>query len=104
MSNKVNLTDKECDNPEFIRIKPRFIAKFPDKSYACGRVFSDFQQAYAFGWISRGSSQEWMGQIEIENELRARWEHFNHNKEMSFDEAKEAIRDGWNMNEQKADV
>lgn len=89
----------ECDTSAFIQIKPKFVAQFPDKSYACGHVFSDFQQAYAFGWSSRGASEEWMGQIEIESALREQWERLSYSQKMSFDEAREAIRDGWNMND-----
>ena len=58
-----------------------------------GAPYSDYQDAYRFGWESVGTGYDSFDAAE--RDLAAKWDHSRGNSRLAWDDAKDAVRDSW---------
>jgi hypothetical protein len=91
----------EYVNPTYVAIEPHLQESFAGRPYAQGRPYGDYKDAYAFGANEKArlSGRQW--DASVENELQKKWENAKTNVGMSYQDARQAIRDSWHAVEQK---
>lgn len=84
----------EAANPTYYSIEPTLRERFPERDYAQGRKFEDFEDAYAFGAQERDRYQRaWDDELDVD--LQKRWEAEHRNGQLAYTDARPAIRDSW---------
>ncbi|WP_052101254.1 hypothetical protein [Novilysobacter arseniciresistens] len=62
--------------------------------YNTARSWDDYEPAYKYGYTQYGQ-REGQRFEEVENDLERGWEATKANSRLAWNEAKEAVRDGW---------
>lgn len=86
----------ESANPTYVEVEPALQSEFVHRPYATGRVYDDYREAYMFGVNER---HHWTGPAvwddQTEATLAARWAQTDTRRNLSWDEARDAVRDAW---------
>jgi hypothetical protein len=64
--------------------------------YDKSRTWDDYEPAYRYGWESRGRFRDRQWDDKMENDLKSGWETAKGKSAMTWDHAKDAVRDSWN--------
>lgn len=86
----------ESANPTYVEVEPALQADFPNRTYATGRVYDDYREAYMFGVNERHHwphPAAWDAQTEAT--LRDRWAQTDTRTKLSWEQAREPVRDAW---------
>ena len=89
----------EYVNPTYQAIEPVLQSEFSTRSYAQGRSYADYQEAYSFGAAERARAAGRPWDETIEKEVQQKWEQGKNSSRMAYHEARDAIRDSWHVAE-----